>query len=209
MESRVIAVGCSYTYGYALDDSWYHLKGRTYGKFQPSNTAWPNLVAKQLDRSCVNLSWPGGGPKDHAHRFLTWNDLKSSDIVLCLWSFHPRYVIIENDNKTTNLMPHRSDKFDKIYYKRYYDDFDSEIMLYHYREYVDLKCKSLGSVVYHMYVNPKDLTMSKPNWCCAEWTEVTPLEVIKHKHPYAIDNGHPGQLAHNEFADEVFKIITR
>ena len=57
---RVIAFGCSFTFGHGLPDCFNPPKNP--GK-APSKYAWPSLVANELNVKCINKSLPGSSNK--------------------------------------------------------------------------------------------------------------------------------------------------
>jgi len=58
---RLIAFGCSYTYGAGLEDCFTPPIG--HGPI-PSKFAWPQLVANELNMECINMSSSGASNKE-------------------------------------------------------------------------------------------------------------------------------------------------
>ena len=95
--SRLIAFGCSFTRGTALDDVW-DFKNKCSIFPQPSKYAWPQLLADKLDIECINLGKGGYSNKAIWHIIVNF-DFKPSDIVFIHWSFLDRYHYYKtNDN---------------------------------------------------------------------------------------------------------------
>lgn len=55
MRKRLVAFGCSLTYGDELSDC----VNKTCGESLPSEYAWPSILAKDIDRECVNMGYMG------------------------------------------------------------------------------------------------------------------------------------------------------
>jgi hypothetical protein len=53
MNDRLIAFGCSNTYGEGLEDCWIP-EFRKHGP-KPSKVAWPQILADKMGRECVNF----------------------------------------------------------------------------------------------------------------------------------------------------------
>ena len=59
--NRLIAFGCSNTFGQALEDCWDYEKNDV-GEY-PSKLAWPSVLSKKLDLECHNHALPGASNK--------------------------------------------------------------------------------------------------------------------------------------------------
>jgi hypothetical protein len=93
--SRLVAFGCSFTYG---DE----LPGCVSGTNNPSKHAWPQIAADILGLECVNQGISSIGNKHILHEIMTF-DFQESDIVIVMWSFFNRHCVITDDNKAVDL----------------------------------------------------------------------------------------------------------
>ena len=73
--SRLVAFGCSYTYGYGLSDC--HIEPNKPGP-NPSKLAWPSLLANMLDLEVVNCSNIGASNIHILWRLINF-DFKNDD----------------------------------------------------------------------------------------------------------------------------------
>ena len=89
--NRLVAFGCSHTYGEGLKDCWVNGKA---GKL-PSKYAWPQLLADRLKRRCFNKSMEGASNKFIWHKILN-TEFTDKDIVVILWTYYNRTCILEN-----------------------------------------------------------------------------------------------------------------
>lgn len=191
--NRIIALGCSYTYGHGLSDCIH--SDRTSPGPCPSKLGFPAIVATHLERKLVNLSSPGAGDKHIMHianNFI----FRPSDICLMQWSHGNRYCIIKQ-HKTVDLGVWQDNKPARSYYKFMYDQWDTDTMRDVYIDYINLKLKDIGVKTYNIIpidtrINQltinKEITMSDKN-------------LQNFKVDVALDNSHPGRQSHKLFAD--------
>jgi hypothetical protein len=102
---RLVAFGCSNTYGEGLPDCWVDKNGdpsRTkdgYHGPKPSKLAWPRLIANNMKRKCVNFAVPGASNK-HILDIILHTKFVKGDIVVIMWSYFDRYCIfLDKDRK--------------------------------------------------------------------------------------------------------------
>lgn len=91
---RLVAFGCSFTYGHSLPDCVGELEddGKDFGRpgDLPSQYAWPNLLAEKLGYDCLNLSVIGTGNYQILIDILR-TDFKQDDVVIIGYSYFNRY----------------------------------------------------------------------------------------------------------------------
>lgn len=90
--SRIVAVGCSFTFGQYLDHD-HDISHPDY--FTPSLNAWPQLVADHFGWSCKNLAFPGASPRYVSLRILE-HEWEPRDVCVILWPSKHRHHIIGN-----------------------------------------------------------------------------------------------------------------
>lgn len=92
---RLVTFGCSYTYGHGLPDC--HIKPDHPGD-QPSKYAWPQLLAHELKRECLNLSEPGSGNFQILMNVLR-TKFEPDDLVIIGYSYFTRFKFYQMADK--------------------------------------------------------------------------------------------------------------
>ena len=214
---RIVAAGCSMTYGHGLSDCF--VPPGAPGT-EPSKFAWPSVVASKLGYKCLNLSRPGGG-NDNIVKELLQADLKSTDTVIVLWSF------------LTRTMEFKAD------YTEHYGEWDEDYMrnLFEYSNASDLEIKtlikvhnftkyleSLGVTIKYMFMNKLDLTptespyfnLTNKLWNSIKQYDITPYtfdpvqtDLDKGRAGgFALDKRHPGEKWHSMLGGYIFKTFS-
>lgn len=83
--ARLVAFGCSFTYGHGLPDCAIGPHAGT----TPSQHAWPALLADKLGRSVVNMSKPGAGNTEILWKLINF-DFEPDDLCVIMWSYFTR-----------------------------------------------------------------------------------------------------------------------
>lgn len=225
---RIIAVGCSFTYGHGLEDCHYDGTPNADDHtaiFTPSKTAWPNLLAAMLNVDCVNLSEPGASNKYIAHR-ITEFDINSEDLVVVCWTHFSR-TALQLEDKTIlpigNWQVHDDKAIDDIesiqerastaYYKYMFNEVDCLFKNYVIINFVDYHVKSLGARIIHSSIStsydiePDLFSSSKTN--SPKWNKVYPDIIFNDiiRYGTGLDHFHPSQKAHESFARRLKAII--
>ena len=84
---KILAIGCSFTYGSELPDTELDT---FYTKKKPSQLAYPALLAKQLNGTVTNLSLPGGSNGRIFRLVVDQLSKEHYDLVICGWTDHAR-----------------------------------------------------------------------------------------------------------------------
>jgi len=198
---RLIAFGCSNTYGHGLEDCIMP-NMRDPGP-NPSRFAWPQLVADKLNLDCVNMGNPGASNKEIWYKAINFN-FESTDTVIFLWSFVDRYCILRQDGFQP-LSIHGTEKFNKMYYKHIHDDYDACMDFYIRCNYMKQYLDSKNIFNLHGSVNQSKILYT-PDWNTVELMPIY-MDKIRNKFDTALDGMHPNHQAHELFATEVLKII--
>lgn len=193
---RLIAFGCSFTRGTALDDVWdFEKKCSIYP--QPSKYAWPQLVANELGIECINLGKGGYSNKAIWHTAVNFK-FNTDDLVFIHWSFLDRYHYYETKNKGHIIDHTHKERRDKAFFKYLHSDYDMLNDLYLRMNHAD----TLHDNITHIVIDPIENL---------HWNKITPLNFqlnnFKIKHPRANDGSHPGMLAHKEFAMQLLRTL--
>lgn len=197
--------GCSYTYG--DETSEYYIDPS-----KPSSTAWPSLLANQLNLDCVNLG-VSGSSNDFILKTVcsNLNQVDKNDTVIVMMTFPDRKLINNYaEDKIVNANP--SNKKYNDYYLKYHNE---ELGILNFiQNFLSLK-ELLKSYSYYItfttyepiilfkkyqwarsYVIDKQKTIKPPNLGFFSLVDVS-----KQKHPD--DNGH------KIIADTLYKFIKK
>lgn len=201
--SRLIAFGCSLTYGHGLPDC---IVPPLDPGLEPSKLAWPNIVANNLNLECVNNSSPGSSNKRIWHSIINFN-FEKDDLVFVLWSYGERYAILKDKDSIEDVAVWIDSKESRAYYKNLYTDYDSSMQSRLYVSHSNLFLKEQGITVYNLVTNKNyndiftlvDQTIHHlPLYLCDNYIG---------KYPLALDNNHPGAECHKAFATDILENI--
>ena len=200
---RLIAFGCSCTYGVGLLDCFVP---PTSAGPKPSKTAWPETLGKLFNvDEVINKSRPGASNK-YIWKCITDFNFKDTDIVFINWAQLDRYAIFNSDNNCHQIGNWQIswDKRSKVYYKQMHTDYDSKYDFYIRADHASRYLKSINVRHYHtaMGVDTNDAILKSPQWFSVDFMN-TSLYNIRDLHPTALDNIHPGQEAHDHFANDL------
>jgi hypothetical protein len=197
--SRLVAFGCSITFGHGLKDC-YSGKRKIGPGDQPSKYAWPSVLADILGLECVNLSSPGSSNKRIAHTLCS-TELTDTDLVIVNWSYANRYcVITENEIIDLGFFKGR-DKINKSF-KNLANANDLMLDSIMRLDYVKLLLDKNKITNFHTLSTKKDFKNYEN-----ENMLTSSIENIRKIFPKALDNSHPGEEAHLQFAQEIYHEI--
>ena len=196
--SRLVAFGCSYTYGHGLEDC---VDEDMRAGPQPSRFAWPQLLANSLNLKCVNQGEPGSSNKQIWYRLVNY-EFHPTDRVFILWSTNGRHCVIQEDNQVDPIGHWVTTKSSRMYYKHLYTEQDQAI---------DSKLR-IEHASYHLsakHIEHYNLLFRKDTVQAPSSARIlnTDFRTIKHGRPRAVDQLHPGKQAHQAFAVEILKEI--
>ena len=188
---RVIAFGCSFTFGHGLPDCFNPPKNP--GK-APSKYAWPSLVANELNVKCINKSLPGSSNKRIWHNIGKFK-FKKTDIVFVMWTAPDRSCTL---NRFTDVDISPWIDSSSAYYKHYYSPYDSLIMSNLFVSNASHLLIDQGIQVYNLTFNKNlfklDNTVNSLPICMSK---------LKRKFPLALDDAHPGIKCHQEMSKQI------
>lgn len=194
---RVIAFGCSFTFGHGLPDCF---TPPAESGNSPSKYAWPSLVAKELDVKCINKSVPGSSNKRIWHTIVNFK-FKKDDIVFIMWTTPDRSCTL---NRFTDVDIGVWKDSSRAYYDNYYSPYDAKMMSKLFVSNANFLLKEKGVTVYN-------LTSTKQSFIFKLDNIIDHLPVyignLKTKFPLALDNAHPGVECHKETANQIIKKI--
>lgn len=192
--SRLIAFGCSHTFGVGLPDC-YNRKKRISGKY-PSKLAWPQILADKLELKCINLGEGGSSNKKILYRILSF-DFKQDDTVLVLWSYPIRTCIIEDNIR--DIMPGGSEAFDKMYYRHFFTERDNSFTDSVYKRLAYFYLNTRISVSKHLLVEAESNSLFN-------FAEKIYFDNYN-KHGRAMDGMHHHEKDHELFALDILRIL--
>lgn len=96
--TKLVAFGCSLTYGTALPDATDD---------NHSTMAWPALVAEKMNIECVNVGMPGASNDLILHNIINFENFNKGDHVIILWTYMHRALLFDDTGATSNIMPNR------------------------------------------------------------------------------------------------------
>lgn len=210
MPKRLIAFGCSFTYGHGLEDCF--IPPDRAGQF-PSAYAWPVLLSRRLFRFCVNKSYPG-----NSNKAIWWNivnfEYEPEDIVVVLWSLPTRDCVIEQDSthprSLRSLFPLYDHHTNGKHYRKWlfndnaFSELDFKIESHLSISHADAYLKSKNIKVYHL-LHRKENYDPFPKW---QTTKFETREFYGETwSDLGLDGNHPGPKSHKQLADDLYKII--
>jgi hypothetical protein len=224
--SRLIAYGCSYTYGHSLDDCVDPDNEALPGSV-PSKFAYPQQVADALGiDECVNRAVPGSGNFNILLQLLDY-DYRPDDVVIVMWTNFYRAAIIQQDSSVVNLnhwlitgepsnpsfrnflvdyirrgTDLTREKYKNIALKFYDIHSDKHLMTtaWMYMDYAKLHLDRLNIKnlqLSHSVWNLKDCLTSDPRDSTHDFNEFIDV---------GVDKIHPGIKTHTLWAKEILKI---
>ena len=198
--SRLIAFGCSYTFGHGLEDC---LSKNRKAPTKPSRYAWPKVLSTMMNLDCINLGIAGASNKHIWYKALT-TEYQEGDIVVFLWSHIARWCKITDYDKVQNVGNWTGGKMGKCYYSFLQNDYDSNLDLNLRVDHISLYLDKLGIRSYHCYAVDRETSILDFNSAISLKTS---FQDIRGKHGLAEDKKHPDKFAHIEFADSLYKEI--
>ena len=196
---RLLAFGCSLTYGHGLKDCYSGKKKDNPGP-KPSAYSWPAILSNMLNRECVNLSTPGSSNKKICHKILS-TTFRSNDIVFINWSYINRSCCITKD-EIIDLDLKGKGKLNAAF-RNLSNYSDLVFMSTVFITYIDLYLQEQNIKHYHLIADKQFLQFEKIDVKVLE----SNIQNVRQKHRKALDNLHPGEDAHFEFATNICKEI--
>jgi len=199
INNRLLAFGCSLTYGHGLKDCYSGKKKDKPGD-KPSLYSWPAILSKMLDRECVNLSEPGSSNKKICHKVLSTN-FRSDDMVFINWSYISRSCCIRGDD-IFDLDLKAKGKLNSAF-RNLSTRSDLAFMSAVFVNYISLYLKNKNIENYQLITEQDFLRLEKIDANVLQ----SNIQSIRNKNKKALDNSHPGEDAHLEFAKSIYNEI--
>ncbi|SVD96860.1 uncharacterized protein METZ01_LOCUS449714 [marine metagenome] len=221
---RLVAFGCSNTYGQALPDVWDQEKNedtfnqKTLVHNGPSKYAWPEILANKLNIECVNNGFSGASNKEIWYNILCTTFYKD-DIVIILWPYFERYCFIQK-NKIKQLgtwmttdPTYPNYEQSKAFFKYFYDEYDMLLDFYLRVNHIQTFLQDKVELIKHSMVKRPQINFRELGFVSHlfHWNKIKHnlymSDFIEQYLPKALDNGHPGTNAHKAFATAIYDEI--
>jgi hypothetical protein len=206
---RLIAFGCSFTYGHGLPDCYDKENNRHAGKY-PSKYSWANTFANNLGVTCLNKSMCGSSITRIAWTVYNFK-FNTDDVAVIMWTQPSRTGYITADKVVHEFEWYNlKDKKSNFYFK----NIDSEVFnLYNYvntingiEKYLNKKKIDYLNLEYQNSLDlfEKNNIVHLHSSLNFDNNNVFFADVPSMHFDYAIDGRHPGHKSHNWYA----KILT-
>lgn len=204
--SRLIAFGCSFTYGQGLP---YCSVGNNWSDFSktPSEFAWPAKLGNLLDISVVNKGYPGASNIEILYHILNFK-FEENDIAILMWSLPNRDLyFLPGKNKKKPFRQIglwlRGMSFISNYWIKKIDEHDCCTKSWIYMNHAELYLKSKKITYIHYPAFPKELERCKPPFVCLDYYFDHGFKTVD----TCINDDHPGINSHKETALSIYKIL--
>lgn len=197
--SRLIAFGCSHTYGHGLPDC--NIDCIYPGKF-PSKLGWPSTVAKYLNRQCVNKASPGASNKEIWHNIINFK-FRKTDIAVILWANHERSTVFTNAKSVIKIGPWMETPSSRSYYAELYNTYDSTMQTKLYISHVNFLLCTKRIPTYNLAGKYRSTGIFKLSGQIIPHIPVYLCDNYVKDYPKALDGTHPGVESNDAFARDI------
>jgi hypothetical protein len=205
--TRLIAFGCSNTYGEGLVDCWNATMNRPGDK--PSQYAWPSVLGELLSvDEVINLAEPAVSNKRIWHNAISF-EYQENDIVFLHWTFLDRDCFFDSA-PIIGPWNIKKDKISNFYYSHIHTTLDRQLDFFNRADHMNRYLTSKNIKHYNFQtgghskagaVFSNSVTAQIPNWCEVKFL---PLSMMDPSKDTALDNSHPGPVSHRIFAEKVY-----
>ena len=203
---RLVAFGCSNTFGHGLSDCW-HPTTNGPGP-NPSKFAWPQLLADKMNKECVNLSECGSSNLKILHTILNFQ-YEPTDLIMVMWSHDNRDVIFTSPTTYVPLGSWMTHDLIKPF-TELHNPYNSSVRswMYIHHAYLFLQAKKLKFHFIAHYAPSKEFLTYKSEYTSEIKFKKLTAGLFRNKYPKALDNGHMGEEGHREFANSLYAEIS-
>lgn len=205
--SRLVAFGCSFTYGQGLPGC---VVGNNTSNVSntPSDLAWPSLLGKLLKVETINKGIPGASNLEILYQILNF-EFRKNDTVVIMWSLPVRDLyFISNSNK---IKPYRQLGLWLTNKTGYVFEWLSNVKLvdqivksWIYIQHADLYLGKKNIKYIHFPANSQELLEYKPKFI----KNITNLYIDGQSYiDTCVADRHPEINSHTETANKIYKIL--
>jgi hypothetical protein len=204
--TRLVAFGCSFTYGHGLPDCTDGTSG--YGP-NPSNAAWPKLLADKLDYTVVNMGKPGAGNTEILWRLLNFK-FEVDDVCVIMWSYFSRSDFFRYSDNGEGIKFKRNHRIveedDKVYKEN--NNITNLLAISHAEYYLaDLNILSYACVGPYR-ANSEMILGGEFDFTLHDGIKITNLDLSFSLSNYMVDSAmdgiHPGIRSHRLIAERLY-----
>jgi hypothetical protein len=201
---RLVAFGCSHTFGDGLSD--VNRENEVYIRTYPSKFAWPQILTNKFDRipidQCVNKGYGGASNDDIFNIILNFN-FQEDDIVIILWTFVSRVSIFKAKGDPYMIRKFKAPRtYNKsnTYYKYFYQEADGIRKLCIYANYIQFYLQNKIKILKQSYLQQHD------NFNFPSWNNVNFFnnDIDARSNDKGLDGVHPGPKSHEMFAHKLY-----
>lgn len=202
--SRLIAFGCSNTYGVGLKDC-YDAEWGGSKDLPPSKFAWPEKLAEILGVECVNASRGGSSNREIWWKIINF-DFQPDDVIAVLWSFPDRDCIINPlyDEHPEQINTWHRNKTVQRFVVDTYCEFDKRMESHTYIHHANILARPKVKNFYN-FASQEVQLCPYPEW--QQYPILFDMENVYDGGDRALDEIHPGPECHNQLAQEMHKKI--
>lgn len=199
--TRLVAFGCSHTYGDGLPDCVAWNDGKQVAGTASSKHVWAQLLADKLGIECVNLSEPGSSNYRICMKIIN-HAWQNDDIAVILWSYPQRDTLINDDGKFFDVRPILMSDMTVRKYFELHSNNDMQLKTWMHHDHAAL---------FLAHNNIAFVMGSITEWNSIGWTGKDYRRVSRHSFnrdewlDVALDNGHAGPLTHAAWAEEFYE----
>jgi hypothetical protein len=203
---RLVAFGCSNTYGVGLRDCW-KATGAPFARAGdlPSQYAWPKILADLLGRMCCNNGISSASNLEILQTILSYKFV-SDDIIVVLWTFSDRDMVFVPGESLIRLHAYSDTPLLKPWtevHSTYDLKMRTWLQIHHAYHYI----KNIGVKFYFLETKSPPDSFTPPNWLRdIEFLDID-IQKIQNIYPLAQDNLHPGEECHKEYARLIWNQI--
>lgn len=206
---RLVAIGCSHTYGHGCPDVTCYGDERDNSQAK-SVYAWPNVLGRKLGiPEVMNISGGGWSNKAIWHACNNFSFHKD-DLVVVLWTYDHRINFITSADPAHPVRRmHMDTKEANIYYKRFFNELDNRHTNFLYIDHVQRQLQDVGCDYYFSQVTCF-------GWRKApQWFNIGPdralssmtFDQILENYPKGTDSSHTSVEGQYAWANYVYKEI--
>lgn len=193
--SRLIAFGCSFTYGHGLSDC----KETDTGWTGPSKFAWPSMLANKLNYKLDNQSYPGSSNLEILYKILSFK-FEPGDLVVIMWTLPLRDTQFDESGVPTIRLGPWAKAWVAKQWMKIASETDYTQRSWLYIHHADLYLKNKNIQYFHCPAYSYD---NRPEYLNIEHVYLKTLV----KADKAEDGAHPGLDSHRQTAEKIFGFI--
>lgn len=202
MVNRLIAFGCSFTYGHGLPDCTI---GEKTGP-APSQLGWPAILGNMLNSEVINLGVPGASNLEILYHLLNF-EFKENDTAVIMWSFPFRDLYFRKQlfskKRFRQLKVWLNHPVWRKLWKPDGGEEDYAVRTWLYMHHASLFLRSNNIKHLHFPAVPKEIIEYQPSYIQIPNLSLDGIEVVD----VADKQGHPGLKSNQFTAEKIYKLL--